>query len=75
MPYTDYYIDKHIYLVYEGNKHFDMKISPVEIFKLDFTDLLYNYKPDRYVYSISINKKEDTLYCASFVRHGGRHVI
>ena len=24
--YTDYYItDKHIYLVYEGNKHFDMK--------------------------------------------------
>ena len=66
--YTDYYItDKHIYLVYEGNKHFDMKnLSPVEIFKLDFDgNLLCNYKPDRYVYSISINKKEDTLYCAS----------
>lgn len=66
--YTDYYItDKHIYLVYEGNKHFDMKnLSPVEIFKLDFDgNLLCNYKLDRYVYSISINKKEDTLYCAS----------
>ena len=64
----DYYItDKHIYLVYEGNKHFDMKnLSPVEIFKLDFDgNLLCNYKLDRYVYSISINRKEDTLYCAS----------
>lgn len=41
-------------------------LSPVEIFKLDFDgNLLCNYKLDRYVYSISINKKEDTLYCAS----------
>lgn len=66
--YTDYFItDKHIYLVYEGNKHFDpTNLSPVEIFKLDFEgNLLCDYKLDRYVYSISIDSSEKYLYCAS----------
>lgn len=66
--YTDYFItNRSIYLVYEGNKHSDPEnLSPVEIFKLDYAgNLLCNYKLDRYVYSISVNKAEDTLYCAS----------
>lgn len=66
--YTDYFVtDKSIYLVYEGTKHFDpQNLSPVEIFKLDHAgNLLCNYKLDRYVYSISVNRAEDILYCAS----------
>jgi len=66
--YSDYFItDKHIYLVYEGNKHSDLKnLNPVEIFKLDFDgNFICDYKLDRYVYSISIDKSEKFLYCAS----------
>lgn len=66
--YSNYFItDKHIYLVYEGNKKFDIKdLKPVEIFKLDFDgNLICNYKFDRYVYSISVDKSEKYLYCAS----------
>lgn len=66
--YSDYFItDKHIFLVYEGNKHFDFQdLKPVEIFKLDFNgNLICNYKLDRYVYSISVDKSEKSLYCAS----------
>ena len=66
--YSDYFVtDKYIYLVYEGNKYFDIKdLKPVEIFKLDFDgNLICNYKFDRYVYSISVDKSERYLYCAS----------
>ena len=63
--YIDYYVtDKHIYLVYEGTKHFNPEnMLPVEIFKLDFEgNPLCNYKVDRHIYSISIDKKEQYLY-------------
>lgn len=66
--YSDYFItDKHIYLVYEGNKHSDLKeLKPIEIFKFDFNgSFICDYKLDRYVYSISIDKSEKFLYCAS----------
>ena len=66
--YIDYYLtDKHIYLVYQGTEHFNPKVlSPVEIFKMDFSgNLLCNYKMDRYVYSISMDRSEEFLYCAS----------
>lgn len=66
--YSDYFVtDKYIYLVYEGNKHFDPKnLKPVEIFKFDFDgNPICNYKLDRYVYSISIDHSEKYLYCAS----------
>lgn len=66
--YVDYYLtDKHVYLVYQGTSQFNpMDLTPVEIFKLDFDgNLLCNYKVDRYVYSISVDSKEEYLYCAS----------
>lgn len=66
--YSDYFVtDKYIYLVYEGNKHNDLKeLMPVEIFKFDFDgNFICDYKLDRYVYSISIDKSEKFLYCAS----------
>lgn len=66
--YADYFItDKFIYLVYEGNEHFEpMELSPVEMFKFDFDgNILCNYKFDRYVYSISVDNNDSYLYCAS----------
>lgn len=66
--YIDYYLtEKHIYLVYQGTEYFDpTNLLPVEIFKLDYSgNLLCNYKVDRYVYSISIDRSEKYLYCAS----------
>lgn len=68
--YVDYYLtDKHAYLVYQGTSQFNPNdLSPVEIFKLDFDgNFLCNYKVDRYVYSISVDNKEEYLYCASRV--------
>lgn len=66
--YSDYFVtNKHIFLVYEGNKYFDFQdLKPVEIFKLDFKgNFICHYKLDRYVYSISVDKSEKYLYCAS----------
>lgn len=66
--YTDYFItDNYIYLVYAGDKHFDLEnMHPVEIFKMDFKgNLVCNYKVDRCIYSISIDKGENYLYCVA----------
>lgn len=66
--YADYFItSEHIYLLYVGTEFFDpIKLPDVEVFKLDFDgNLLCNYKFDRYIYSISIDKSEKFLYCAS----------
>lgn len=66
--YTDYWLtDKHVYLLYEGTEHFDpMNLTPTEVFKLDYSgNLVACYQFDRYVYSISVDSKEDYLYCAS----------
>lgn len=66
--YSDYFItDKYIYLVYEGNEYFEpMELSPVEVFKFDFDgNIVCNYRFDRYVYSISVDKNNNYLYCAS----------
>lgn len=66
--YVDYFLtDKHIYLLYEGTEHFNpMQLSPVEMFKLDYKgNLLCRYQFDRYVYSISVDRSERHLYCAS----------
>ena len=66
--YVDYFLtDKHIYLLYEGTEHFDpIQLSPVEMFKLDYKgNLLCRYQFDRYVYSISVDRSEQHLYCAS----------
>ena len=66
--YTDYFLtDKHIYLVYEGTEKFDpMNLSRAEVFKLDYNgNLLCNYKFDRNIRSISVDKAERYLFCAS----------
>ena len=66
--YSDYFMtDKHLYLVYEGNKKYDPEaLTPVEIFKLDYQgNLVCRYQLDRNVYSISVDSSEEHLYCAS----------
>lgn len=66
--YSNFFItDKHIYLIYEGNENYNPDhLEPVEIFKLDFDgNLLCNYKLDRYLYTISIDKAEKYLYGSS----------
>lgn len=66
--YSDYFItDQYIYLLYEGTEHFNpMELSPVEVFKFDFSGHpLCNYKFDRYIYSISVNRDNTYLYCAA----------
>lgn len=63
--YTDYFLtSKHIYLVYEGEEHFNLEaMNPVEVFKLDFRgNLLCRYQTDRHLYSISVDSKEEYLY-------------
>lgn len=63
--YTDYFLtDKHVYLVYEGEEHFDLEnMTPVEVFKLDFQgNLLCRYEVDRHIYSISLDSNEEYLY-------------
>ncbi len=66
--YSDYFItNRFIYLLYEGNEHFDpMNLSPVEILKFDLDgNLLCDYKFDRYIYSISVDHTDTYLYCGS----------
>lgn len=66
--YTDYFVTKdHVYLIYEGNDHFNMEdLTPVEMFKFDHDGTLQaTYRFDRFVNSISISKDERYLYCGS----------
>lgn len=66
--YSSYFLtDKHIYIIYEGNQHFNPEnLQPVEVFKFDFEgNPIADYKLDHYVYSISVDKNEKFLYCSS----------
>lgn len=59
--------DKHIYIIYEGNRRFDpANLSPVEVFKLDLNgNLLCNYQLDRYIFTVSVDSNEEYLYGTS----------
>lgn len=61
--------DKHIYIVYQGvnGEVEDIEnLQPVEVFKFDWDgNLLCNYKLDRYVYALSVDSKEEYLYCST----------
>ena len=68
MAYTDYaYNHEHIYIVYVGTDSYQIDNLPsVEIFKLDWDgNMLCNYKLDRFLYSISVDSKEEYLYGTS----------
>jgi len=59
--------DKHIYVIYIGSKDYDMrKLEPVEVFKFDFEgNFICDYKLDRHIYTISVDRKEEYLYGTS----------
>ena len=62
--------DKHVYILYQGiNGVVDdtENLKPVEVFKFDWDgNLLCNYKLDRFVYTLSVDSKEEYLYCSTF---------
>ena len=68
--YTNYTCtDKHIYVIYEGvnGTNFNPEdLKPVEVLKFDWMgNLLCIYKIDRYIYTISVDSREEYLYCTA----------
>jgi hypothetical protein len=61
--------DKHIYVIYEGihGDGFNPEdLQPVEVFKFDWNgNPLCRYSLDRYVYTVSVDSREEYLYCTA----------
>ena len=62
-------VNNHVYLVYDGTHDIPFRsknLNSIEVFKLDLSGkLLTLYKLDRYIYSISVDSKEEYLYGTS----------
>lgn len=66
--YTNYTMThEFIYLIYDGTTSFDpLNLTPVEVFKFDFNgNPICRYTLDRYIYTISIDSKNEYLYGTS----------
>lgn len=76
--YSGYTItDENIYFIYEGTKQYDREhLTPVEVFKIGLDgSLKCNYKLDRNIFNISVDKNETYLYGTSKNQDTGERIL